>query len=69
MGQGTLTGLAQMVADELDADGLKYYRATDTRAKCCAGSRLGHFFPPVEAKEFGRANNMYGKVVQRLVLS
>ena len=59
MGQGTLTGLAQLVAEELDCDWAKVtHRIPDARPEPRAQARLGRLLAPAAAAASASRTNM-----------
>ena len=58
MGQGTLTGLAQLVAEELECDWSKVTTEYPPRDKVPRASACGAASVPAAASAFARRNNM-----------
>jgi CO/xanthine dehydrogenase Mo-binding subunit len=58
MGQGTLTGLAQLVAEELSATGRRSPPSTRRPARICAATASGAASPPAAAAASARAMTM-----------
>ena len=65
MGQGTMTGLAQLVAEELDATGRRSRPNSRRRARTWRASACGAISPPAAAAAFASRTNMFARAARR----